>query len=99
MDHDRRDRIVQHCTHCGARILWAITINGKRMPINVATAEHGNVSLTRDSGGLYAHVLGAAEATRQRTAGRRLYLAHAATCTRPRQRPAHRPLRPASRIR
>lgn len=94
MDTDRRERFVQHCSRCGGRILWTVTTNGKRMPVNVLTADNGNVQLSRTTSGIYAHVLGPAEATRLREAGRRLHLAHAASCRR-----WAPPLRPASRIR
>ena len=82
MDTDRRERFVQHCSRCGGRILWTVTTNGKRMPVNVVADEHGNVQLSRSSSGIYAHVLGPAEAVRVREAGRRLHLAHAASCRR-----------------
>ena len=29
------------CRSCGARIVWMMTSNNRRMPVNAETAEHG----------------------------------------------------------
>lgn len=39
------------CKSCGAAILWALTDNGKRMPVNAEPVENGNLLLVADEDG------------------------------------------------
>jgi hypothetical protein len=36
------------CRSCGASITWALTVNGKRMPVDAEPSENGNVELITD---------------------------------------------------
>lgn len=51
---------VRSCSSCEARIVWAITTSGKRMPVDLVATENGNVLLCgpRKEGSLRAMVLG-----------------------------------------
>ena len=72
---------VHHCRRCGARILWARTDRGKRMPLDVApNTTAGTVAIDRHSSGLHASVFGHQRAAALREAGHRLYVPHVATC-------------------
>lgn len=33
------------CKSCGAKIIWAVTLAGKRMPVDAQSSERGNVEL------------------------------------------------------
>lgn len=35
----------QHCRSCNAKILWAVTEKGKRMPVDAVASEKGNIFL------------------------------------------------------
>ena len=73
---------VAHCRRCRARILWARTDRGRRMPLDIgASTEAGTVALDRGAGGFRASVIGHNRAAELRAAGHRLYVPHAATCT------------------
>lgn len=37
------------CRSCGAEIIWAITSNGKKMPVDVAVNPNGNIQLVAQS--------------------------------------------------
>lgn len=66
---------------CGARIVFAVTEHGKRMPVDELPAADGNVELEERAGGvLLARVLGKSAAAAARDAGRELYTSHFATC-------------------
>lgn len=46
------------CRRCGAPIRWAITLTGRRMPLDPGTSDDGNVATwTGPSGQLRARVL------------------------------------------
>lgn len=36
------------CTSCGALIIWAVTKNGKPMPVDAVSAPTGNIALVPD---------------------------------------------------
>ena len=36
---------TNHCRSCGAPIIWAVTENGKRMPVDATPREDGNILL------------------------------------------------------
>lgn len=36
----------QYCRSCSAEIIWAVTENGKRMPVDALPREDGNILLT-----------------------------------------------------
>lgn len=61
------------CRSCHARILWAWTSSGKRMPVDIEPVEGGNVLVVPSNGDkLEAHVFTAD--------GRRAWTSHFATC-------------------
>jgi hypothetical protein len=72
---------VSRCRPCGASIVWATTVNGKAMPVDVEPAENGNVRLTYDpdhpSKAPRAEVLGPLEQALEEGP---LHMPHHATC-------------------
>lgn len=39
------DFTIESCSTCSARIIWAITVKAKRMPVNAEPEPGGNVAL------------------------------------------------------
>ena len=80
------------CAGCGAPILWAVTLNAKRMPLNPDPDELGNVAAyLDDQRTLRCRVLGP---TQQPAPHEKRYMPHWATCTSPppkRRKPATSP--------
>ncbi len=76
------DRYGGHCASCGARVLWATTAEGKRMPLDPRPSEAaGNVTAVVTRGRLISTVLTKRHAARLRaTRAQPLYLSHFATC-------------------
>ena len=37
---------TKYCRSCGAEVIWAVTENGKRMPVDAMPREDGNIMLT-----------------------------------------------------
>lgn len=66
------------CSSCGAAILWSITPNGKRMPLDEEPVPHGNVIVHTERGQLRAETL--KKDDERRESGEPLYLSHHATC-------------------
>lgn len=63
---------------CRADILWLVLDTGKRMPVDAAPNDDGNVAAMRNVTGTWlGHVLRAGEAP---TPGERKYMPHFATC-------------------
>jgi hypothetical protein len=61
---------------CGASFAWAITVKGKRQPIDPEPRPDGNLALARDSEGvLHSYLLGPGDVPK----GDR-YVTHFATC-------------------
>jgi hypothetical protein len=81
------DRLVRECPSCRRPVLWAVTHNGKRMPLDPAVDDQGNTAVHRDATGtLAARVL-----TREFPTAAPfevLLVPHFATCT---NRPGHPP--------
>lgn len=69
---------MNHCSSCGAPILWARTAKGKQMPIDAEPTADGNVLL--HPGGRLAVVNGPLEVLRLRAVGTALHLSHFVTC-------------------
>ena len=68
------------CRSCGSEILWAITVNGKPIPIDREPSADGNVRITMDtSGRRQALVLGPLDVELY-PEGEPLYLSHFVTC-------------------
>lgn len=70
------------CRSCRRPILWAITANGHRAPVDSVPVPAGNLRLSRTQAGVTRRVelLVGVELERARSAGERLYLSHFATC-------------------
>lgn len=68
------------CKSCEAPISWAITPDGRRLPIDATPSTAGNIRLELTGQDCIAHVLGAAEAQLRRNAGQTLYVSHFSTC-------------------
>lgn len=79
------------CAGCGKPILWAVTDNAKRMPLDPEPDPDGNVAVWQDTG-RRCRVLLKGE---QPTAYERLYMPHWATCTNPPQK-RRKPATPAT---
>lgn len=69
------------CQSCGAEVIWADTITGRRMPLNKYPSKSGNIilGLRRDDVPL-ALVQTAQSLARLLLKGERLYTSHFATC-------------------
>jgi len=73
----------QHCRSCGAKILWAVTEKGKRMPLDAEPSEAGNIFLQHrpNQNPLAVYTT---EEQRKATKGtlmeHRLFTSHFATC-------------------
>ena len=39
---------VKHCRSCGAAVIWCVTHNGKRMPVDAEPVEGGNLVLRQE---------------------------------------------------
>lgn len=70
------------CRSCGEPITWAITANGKRMPLDAEPSMEGNVVLTRAEPGEtpIARVLAGDALAEARLAAVPLHLLHHVTC-------------------
>lgn len=71
-----RDR----CRSCREPILWAVTKNDRRMPVNPEPSDAGNVMLARQDGELRAAVLGHNQAAGARDSGVALHTPHWRDC-------------------
>lgn len=65
------------CKGCGAPVLWAVTSNDKRMPVDPWEDPQGNVATRIVAGILIVRVLRAGERPRP---GEKRRVAHFATC-------------------
>lgn len=70
------------CDHCDARLLWAVTVNEKAMPLDAEPNPlRGNVLVTEQAGQFRASVVGKrSTAAAMRQAGQRMHLHHAVSC-------------------
>lgn len=71
---------MAECRSCGAEIYWAITNNGKRMPVDYLPTPEGTIAIEYPKGPLLAIVLHGDELLAAREAGEPLHLSHFATC-------------------
>jgi hypothetical protein len=62
------------CRSCGARIVWAVTAAGRRMPLDPDPDAGGTIRVHLSEGGDLLAVIGGADD------GRPLYRSHFATC-------------------
>jgi hypothetical protein len=68
---------VTRCQSCAARIVWAVTERGKRMPVDAEPHPAGNITLLPlPDGGATAHVLGKFESA----GGAPRHRSHFVTC-------------------
>lgn len=89
-DHD-----IDRCANCLEAIRWAITVNGRRQPVNANPDETGNLAAYTDgTGTLRVRVLSKDRAALEFAEWRAM--PHAATCRSPRPQ-ARRPSRPGRR--
>ena len=69
------------CGSCGAEVIWADTITGRRMPLDAKPTKDGNIILgTRHGQPPLALVQTAQTLERLKAKGERLYTSHFATC-------------------
>ena len=69
------------CSSCGAPIIWAETITGRRMPLDEYPTKSGNIILgQRHEQAPLALVQTAQSLARLLEKGERLYTSHFATC-------------------
>lgn len=64
---------MSQCRSCGADIVWALTTNGKRMPVDAEPSAEGNIRLRNAGGHVFADVVAPLSHDRLR-------LSHFATC-------------------
>lgn len=67
------------CKSCGAAVIWAVTENGKAMPVDTNLADDGTIELVevRAGGEVLARVVPEAERPERRGA---LHRSHFSTC-------------------
>ena len=71
--------MTSKCKTCGADIFWALTENGKPMPIDAVSTDNGNLECVWDHNGrVLAHVIAPLFLQMQTEAPR--YTSHFATC-------------------
>ena len=69
------------CNSCGAPIVWAETITGRRMPLDLKPTMDGNIILgTRHEQAPLALVQTAQSLARLQAKGEKLYTSHFASC-------------------
>ena len=68
---------VYRCRDCEAEIIWAVTVNSKRMPVNATPTSVGTQILRLQNGVLVVRTLRAEERLAE---GERRWTAHHATC-------------------
>lgn len=69
---------MPECRSCGRQIRWMVTaVSGKRIPLDPAPAQDGNIRL--DDEGV-AHALNPLEAEAARSGGEALFASHFVTC-------------------
>jgi hypothetical protein len=71
------------CRSCGARIVWAITSSGKRMPVDAASSPIGNIMLVSPDGSIEEPPSALVLHTEADMAGvppEQLHLSHFVTC-------------------
>lgn len=73
---------IEHCDTCGRRVIWAITKNGKDMPVEPDLDPRGTASLTPQPGRTPLVMIIVNEALR---AGREFRMVHYANCATPRK--------------
>ncbi|MEZ5152095.1 hypothetical protein [Rhodococcus zopfii] len=71
---------TEKCRSCRHQIVWAQTVNGKAMPLDVEPSERGNVAVDLVFGVLHAGVVSGPDRDSLRAAKRPLYLSHFTTC-------------------
>lgn len=72
---------AQPCDYCADPIVWTITENARRMPVNAEATPGGNVLLHVDNASLVARVIGtAAERVRLERQGFTMRVHHKLTC-------------------
>jgi hypothetical protein len=69
--------MTARCRSCNASIIWTITTNGKRMPIDAEPVEDGNVMVDEFSN---ANYLSAEQRQIYIAKGGKLFKSHFATC-------------------
>ncbi len=65
------------CSSCKAKVIWCVTVNGKKMPVDVEPVVNGNIVLRKRGDKTMALYIG--KNTQQRE-GEALYVSHFATC-------------------
>lgn len=72
---------VERCLSCDAEIIWAMTRNGRRMPVDAEPHRDGDVQLTERRDGLLVQMpLAAVVQVAKRFGKRELRRSHFATC-------------------
>lgn len=71
---------TERCRSCRAQIAWAITPNGKKLPLDPEPHDQGNLTVSLDGGVLRTGVVLRAAREAMHEAGNQLYLSHFATC-------------------
>lgn len=72
---------VTRCRDCPAQIVWTVTNNGRRMPVDLLPVLGGNVVLTTGTDTTpESRVLSRDETERRAGNGTRAFVSHFATC-------------------
>lgn len=68
------------CRSCQAAVLWAVTHNGKRMPVDAEPVEGGNIKLRREGDKVIAEFPGKEHPALFEDNNRARYVSHFSTC-------------------
>jgi hypothetical protein len=72
---------MSRCRSCGASVIWTVTVNGKKMPVDAEPSCDGVFFLERDDGDGEVHAVHLARVDPGlHRPGDRLYTSHFATC-------------------
>lgn len=69
----------KHCSSCGAEVIWSVTHNRRKMPVDAEPREDGNIVLRQDGETVVAEYPGK-EHPSLFEASRPRYVSHFSTC-------------------
>jgi hypothetical protein len=73
-------KAISYCRSCREPIFWAVTSNGRRMPVDPLPVPSGNVLIASGTRSFEAYVLGATAASGALEQGVALHFSHFTTC-------------------
>lgn len=71
---------TKRCASCSAPVIWTVTHNGKKMPVDAEPADNGNIRLRQEGDRMIAEYPGREHPGLFEDPDQRRYLSHFATC-------------------